>query len=217
MGVAERKERDRLARRRDILSAARECFFKNGYENTTIQQIAERVELSTGTLYLYFGSKEEIYISILEEGLDILVALLRDAARPNVSGVDNIRNLVDAFLHFQNDYGEYLEIMAFMRFSSDRGTRLPEDLQQRVQERTDKAYAIVGGVLQQGIDSGELRPVDTRNLTRVFWSLLTGLVLLHERGADDSAMPSLEQLVELGVSLILDGVRLSSSQPATTS
>ena len=51
MGVAERKVREREARRQAILDAARDCFFSDGFESTTISQIADTVELSTGTLY----------------------------------------------------------------------------------------------------------------------------------------------------------------------
>jgi len=79
MGVAERKAREKQARRQAILDAARDCFFRDGYEATTISQIADEVELSTGTLYLYFKNKEEIYVSILVEGLDILYALMKGA------------------------------------------------------------------------------------------------------------------------------------------
>ena len=77
MGVAERRQREKQARRQAILDAARECFFKDGFEATTVSQITDRVELSTGTLYLYFKNKEEIYVSILEEGLDILYELMK--------------------------------------------------------------------------------------------------------------------------------------------
>ena len=217
MGVAERKERDKLARRRDILDAARECFFKNGFENTTIQQIAERVELSAGTLYLYFRSKEEIYISTFEDGLDILVTLFDEALDTTASGPENIESLCRAFIEFHRSHGQYLEILAFMRFSSDRTAHLPEDLQTRLQARVETCYDLVERALQAGIDAGELRSANPRDMARVLWSVLTGAVLMHERQADETTIPPLEELIRLAVSFMLDGMRLPAGQPATSS
>ena len=59
MGIAERKEREKLQRRKDIIDAAEKVFFYRGFESATMDEIAEKVELSKGTLYLYFKSKEE--------------------------------------------------------------------------------------------------------------------------------------------------------------
>ena len=222
MGVAERKERDKLARRRDILHAARECFFTAGFESTTIQQIAGRVELSTGTIYLYFKSKEEIYVSILEEGLDIMLDLFRKAVRPGLSATDNLRNVIRAFMRFYRQYGEYLDIMAFMRLSSDRSSGIPAALRLSVQGQVEACYGVVEGVIQEGIDSGELRPVNTRGFARSLWGLLTGIVRSFESGAqgplggDLTESPPLEQVIELATRLMLDGARVDSGQPAAS-
>ena len=64
MGVQERKEREKQARQDAILEAAREIFFAKGLDQATIDDIAEKAELSKGTIYLYFKSKEELYISV---------------------------------------------------------------------------------------------------------------------------------------------------------
>lgn len=220
MGVAERKERDKLARRRDIIHAARECFFQRGFENTTIQQIAGRVELSTGTIYLYFKSKEEIYVSILEEGLDIMLELFRTGIRPGLSATANLQNVIAAFMRFHASYGQYLDIMAFMRLSSEHSSSIPAELQARVRDQVEACYAEVEQVIQQGIDAGELRPVDTRGFARSLWGLLTGLVRSFEAseegplgGTQDETL-SLQDVVELATTLMLDGAQ--TGLPATS-
>lgn len=222
MGVAERKERDKLARRRDILHAARECFFLRGFENTTIQQIATRVELSTGTIYLYFTSKEEIYISILEEGLDIMLDLFRGAIQPGLSATANLRNVIGAFVQFHRRYGEYLDIMAFMRLTSDESSAVPTALRLRVQSQVEACYGVVEGVIQAGIDAGELRRVNTRGFARSLWGLLTGLVRTFETdeqdplGAAAEGSPPLEDVIELATTLMLDGARAERGPAATS-
>ena len=72
MGIAERKERERLVRREQILEAAYQLFHETGFSAATMDQIAERAELAKGTLYLYFKSKEEVYYALLDRGLEII-------------------------------------------------------------------------------------------------------------------------------------------------
>ena len=72
MGLKERREREKEARKRQILAAARRLLFKKGIQSTSINQIARTAELGVGTIYFYYQSKEEIFYSLQEEGLDIL-------------------------------------------------------------------------------------------------------------------------------------------------
>jgi AcrR family transcriptional regulator len=77
MAVADRRQREKLARRQQILDAARDLFFAKGFESTTVEEIAIRTELSKGAIYLHFPSKEEIYITLMLEGSQILQDMLR--------------------------------------------------------------------------------------------------------------------------------------------
>ena len=61
MGTSERKEREKLQRRQEIIDSAEKVFFSKGFGNTTMDDIASEAELSKGTLYLYFKSKEELF------------------------------------------------------------------------------------------------------------------------------------------------------------
>ena len=72
MGVEERKEREKQARREAIMESAREIFFAKGFNAATMDEIAHKAELSKGALYLYFAGKEELYVSVMSEGLSIL-------------------------------------------------------------------------------------------------------------------------------------------------
>ena len=67
MGVQERREREKQGIREEILEAARQLFVTEGYENVSIRKIAEKIEYSPGTIYLYFQDKAEILAQISEE------------------------------------------------------------------------------------------------------------------------------------------------------
>lgn len=73
MGVAERRAREKEELRLEILSAARELFVKEGFANVSMRRIAERIEYSPTTIYLYFQDKAGLLDCIVEERLQELV------------------------------------------------------------------------------------------------------------------------------------------------
>ncbi|HJL53937.1 MAG TPA: helix-turn-helix domain-containing protein, partial [Arenicellales bacterium] len=69
MGVQERREREREARKDAVLDAAREILLEKGFRGTTTKAIAARCELSEATLFFYFNNKDEILASLLFESI----------------------------------------------------------------------------------------------------------------------------------------------------
>ena len=65
MGISERKEREKLEMRRKIVDVAKDLFIHEGFEKTSIRQIAEKIEYSPATIYLYFKDKTEIFQEIM--------------------------------------------------------------------------------------------------------------------------------------------------------
>jgi len=65
MGLEERRKREKEGRKNAILKAARKLSFEKGFKSITVASIAKKAELSKGAVYLYFNSKEEIYVEIL--------------------------------------------------------------------------------------------------------------------------------------------------------
>lgn len=64
MGIQERKEREKESRKEEIINAAQKIFFEKGLPAATMDEIAEAAELSKGTLYLYYKSKEDLYLAV---------------------------------------------------------------------------------------------------------------------------------------------------------
>lgn len=72
MGVAERREREKEARRELILDVAKSLFEEKGFHDTTVDDIADAAELGKGTIYSYYSSKESIYFALLIRSLESL-------------------------------------------------------------------------------------------------------------------------------------------------
>ena len=186
MGTLERREREKAERRRQILKAARKLFWKNGFARTTMPAIAEAAELSAGTLYLYFPSKDALYAELLDEGFDLLETRLSEAVAKGRAPRAAAEALVDAFLGFAREAPDYFDVLFFTLQEPGREMRVlreERDVMTRLARRQEACKAVAAGVLRQarpGLGPDELgRTVDA------LWSMLAGVVLYFLR--DDAA------------------------------
>ncbi len=116
MGIQERKEREKRARQEAILKAAQKIFLTKGLDQATIDDVAEKAELSKGTIYLYFKSKEELYISVFLKGLDVLMGQFH-AMRiqlPSARADELIQEVKEIYYRFFKEYPEYFYINSLL-------------------------------------------------------------------------------------------------------
>src|SRR5271167_2323078 len=90
----------RLARRRQLLDAALEVFVARGYHAAAMDEIAERAGVSKPVLYQHFPGKLELYLALLDESVDTLVATVRDALRSNPDPKQRVGATFGAYFEF---------------------------------------------------------------------------------------------------------------------
>ena len=95
-----RKAREGQTRRRDLLAAAEVVFAKNGFFKTTMAEIADEAEFAIGTLYQMFKSKEEIYLSLVDEKVTAYLSEVEAHTRLAVGGAAKIEALIRTKLNF---------------------------------------------------------------------------------------------------------------------
>ena len=119
MSTRQRRAREKELRRRSILDAARAVFFEDGFHLATVDDVAARAEVSKGTVYLYFESKETILAHLLLEGLDELVAVLEEAyaAERDIAPGERLRRLAMGYLNFFQANPHYFRLIMAL----DRG------------------------------------------------------------------------------------------------
>src|SRR5882724_3296806 len=107
MGVQERRAREKKELRQEILDAARDLFVREGFENVSMRKIAEKIEYSPTTIYLYFQDKADLLDCIVEETLLGLQAKL-DSIRYGLDLVADLKNGLRAYIeywtHHPNDF-----------------------------------------------------------------------------------------------------------------
>jgi len=208
MGVEERREREKLARREAIVSSARELFLSQGFAGTTMDEVAHRTELSKGTLYLYFGSKEELYVTVISEGLRILFDRLEAAYRLTLTPEQMIRKLGEVIYRYYVDHPEYFRIFFFLQHRRDLTQVVPDELIQEMVKKGIQFMRLFADVIQQGIDEGMFAPVDPWRAAAAFWGATNGVLLLFEEELNREIIGvDVDQLIYYAVDLFIAGLR----------
>jgi AcrR family transcriptional regulator len=188
------------------LDAAKELFFERGYRDTTIEMITERAGVSTGAFYLYFKSKEEIYMTLYADGIDIFHRMARQAISwPGMSALARLSAVAHAYFRFYKEHTEYFEILAFIHMYE---TKLKErtEMSALLDEKAIALLKMIEGVIKEGIERGELTPRDTWKTTNVLWGMMDGLVMLAERKNVMVMGVTLEDLFKEALEIIFYGV-----------
>ena len=175
MGIPQRKERERLRRKKEILEAAKKIFSKKGFMNTTIEEVAQQSELSTGTIYLYFSSKEELYVSLIVESYDILIEDLQKAMDQDVAPDELMISMANVYYRFCIEHPDHSRIINFI-VNEHLNLKLTPELTNKIGDKTDTIFRIVSDVVKRGIKIGVFKQVDTWDVTSLFWSSLHGII-----------------------------------------
>lgn len=134
MGLRERKK-DKT--RADLLSAALDLFEKQGFAETTINQIADAVDVSPRTLLRYFPTKEDVVVSWVEDGMSVFLSSLANRPTnesPNASLIASARAML---AHYQSQSAFYLTIERAIASSSAIRARKLEMSSQLAEKVTD--------------------------------------------------------------------------------
>lgn len=174
MGLKERREREKEARKKQILDAARKLLFKKGLQATSINQIARTAELGIGTIYFYYKSKEDIFASLQEEGLEILFRNIEALTKTDSSPEDLLRQTAAAYLAFSIEQKDYFDIINY--FLSSPQVMFEPDLKNQVDLKGGRIVSLIIGFIESGMAMGRFTAVDSRKFALAFWGALYGLI-----------------------------------------
>lgn len=183
MGILERKEREKQFRRDTIVSAAEAVFFEKGLRAATLDEVAERAEVSKGTIYLYFSSKEDLYCSLMTRALSLLLNAFREAGPDDADPAGAIQKLAEAYLKFSREQ-KYLFKMLSALESPTVNEHVSPGVLAELEEASDKVLSYVATFVQKGIDTGIFRiDVPAHEAVVLFWVSLSGILNLKERSS----------------------------------
>ncbi len=176
---------ERQARRRRIQGAARGVFAEKGYAKTSIEQIARQASLSVGAIYLYFRSKEDLYVSLLEETLD---GVNGELAKIRASGeTDRLRA---AWSYLAQWATTDVESTRVLRLVCQHGVRkqLSDEVAQSTAQRVTALRDELAGII------ADQTGADATAQAELLWALFLGLLqTVDARGNLDLPGPALPE------------------------
>ena len=183
-------------RRIEILKSAAAAFRRRGYHGASVEEIADAIHMTKGSLYYYFRNKEEILYFCHDYSLDILLDLLKDVEAEARSPEEKLRRLVVSFVH--------------MIIDELHGTALTMDLQalsparlRRVIAKRDRFDRGLRRIVQEGMAAGAFRGGDAK--LRAF--AILGAVNWISRWFDPRGRATSEEIGRAMADMVLDGLR----------
>ena len=178
----ERKAQERQARRRRIQEAARTVFTERGYAGASIELIARAAQLSVGAIYLYFRSKEDLYVSLVEDTLtvfDVEMAQVREQAEVG----KRLRETWNILVRWAEKDAEGPRILRLLAQPAVR-PQLSDEVVATVSAGLGRIQDHIGACVADGIHAGIYRQVNAREIADLAWSVLLGSLDAAEMAAN---------------------------------
>jgi AcrR family transcriptional regulator len=153
-----------------IVRQAKGLFAARGYRGVSVREIAEACGLGKATLYHHFRDKRELYLEVLDSGADQLVRVLGAAARQGNTSRERITNIATAYFSLQSAQRHF--ILLTLR---DVGG-LEQEFRELITRRGEEMLRPIRAAIEEGMASGELRPVDSQLASLALLSMLHILI-----------------------------------------
>lgn len=155
MSITDRRKREKNQRQSEIIDAAEKLFFARGYDNVTMDEIANEAEVNKALLYYYFKSKEALFFAVDLRGIKILHEIYLKCSKLDISGRDKVKAMGNGFHKFSREYPDYFRIYSYVaggRFELENNEDAKEVLDLMAQTWKLNITAIM-----QGMDDGTMR------------------------------------------------------------
>jgi TetR/AcrR family transcriptional regulator len=180
MGITERKEREKEHRKEEILDAAQKIFFEKGLSVSTMDEIADAAELSKGTLYLYYKSKEDLYLAVAVRGFRSLHEAFEKILDEESSVVRSLVRIGQAYIDFFSTHRNYFRMSNFLQsphFHKQVSEEMRMSCNQEAYKSWERIIELVKRGIQEGLISSQLDPVE---VTIIIWTNATALLLRYD-------------------------------------
>ncbi|NOX64944.1 MAG: TetR/AcrR family transcriptional regulator [Chlorobi bacterium] len=164
-----RREREKLFRKHEIIKAALQIFAQKGYKATTLDEIAEKSEFGKGTIYNYFSSKEEIYTEIITSVIEQHQIIIRKIDEKTVTLHDFVEELLASLIRFSRENKESFLLLLFTEIhqSFTASTEISRIMDNNKQKMTEFFVQKAS----KAIENKEIRDVDLERVIRLFRGL----------------------------------------------
>jgi len=209
MGITERKEREKQQRREEIVQAAERVFFSRGFEKATMDDVAEAAELSKGTLYLYFKSKEDLHMAVALKGIAMLNSLTSGIRQLAENALEKLINMGQACIEFTSSHPDHMNsIMLLEGFELQSISYSADDMRQMIYQ--ESPVGMVLEIVEQGVEEKLIRSdIPAPVIAHTLWMQMLGVIrfIMKKTALLEMLDLSPEKVYESHFELVLNGIR----------
>lgn len=181
MGVAERRAREREARKESIIAAAAAAFREHGFDAATVESIAAAAEVNVATVYYYFASKDLLFLAVLERAVALALPEMETAARGEGTARERLLSLARAYYRLFRVHPEAETIVRCLQTKEiDPADEESRAIVLRIYQGTRHALGVATRLIAEATRRGEFREVDPRETAALFWAGLNGVFQMAE-------------------------------------
>ena len=200
MGTKERRAREKEQLRQQILFAARELFVNEGYENVSMRKIANKIEYSPTTIYLYFKDKADLLDSVCKETLLHLLNTLEQLKNDKGDPVETLRKSGRAYVEFGLKYPQDYKLTFVIRPQYQKGLGLQEG------SVGEQVFDYLRVMVSECIRQKKFRQMDVETTGQVLWAAVHGVTLLLI-GFPDFPWTEQDKLIDTVIQTTLEGLK----------
>jgi AcrR family transcriptional regulator len=175
-GKLGRKEREFQLRRAEIMTAAMRLFANQGFHRTTMSEIAKEAEFSTGSLYNFFKSKEELYFTLLREEIEKLELRIREQRAKARGPREDLEAVVDTLIEYFEENRYVFQIFATHQDHFE--WPMKGELAEVVRAKYLNFIAELVEVFKGGIAQGLFKNYEPEELALCFMGIMNSFIFL---------------------------------------
>ena len=171
-----RRVRERRWRREYLLNISERLFAEQGFFKTTMSQIARESEFALATIYRFFRSKEELYFTLIEEKMELLINNVQEAVAKVTSSIEKIKALIRAQMTFFEEHPYFFKIFMAEKIGLEEGGR--DTLRERITRKYNSYLNSISEIIRKGIRRGEFKRVDPKETSYTLAGMLHTFTLM---------------------------------------
>ncbi len=217
MGILERKEREKEHRKEEIVDAAEKIFFEKGLQAATMDEIAEKAELSKGTLYLYYKSKEDLYLAVLMRGFEVLYRMFEAESKAESDVVRTLIRYQQTYFEFFQKHRKYFRMLHFLQ-SPHFHKQVSAEMMQECSLENQRIWKLATDLIERGIKEEVIIPnLNAVEVLIILWSSATQLMIRIDNESDrwkETMNIDLERVLRISNLLLLGSILTPAAKQA---
>jgi len=203
MNREERRHREELMKKNDILEASKKLFAEKGFSLTTVNEIAKESAFSKATIYHYFKSKGEIFMEIIKKEHQKFMDKIESIVNSEKKCEEKIKTVINYWLEAYDLNKSFLNIFFSPEERQKIQREIGKDFINLMMEERHKYRKLVGKIFSEGIKEGKFKKFDVKDLVTALNGIIHAYAVRKILERDKS---SLREKTETIYQMFLNGI-----------